>query len=639
MVRTVMSLDEICWKLLMFPWLVKLAHWKGICFNHMKTTTPFPFITLPPNYTFPASTASSAIPFTPLTSPSLTFSTGTTPTGAPFTSTTFPTTSPSVPFTFSTSVVTQTIPVSSLTSTTFITQAPTTTGSGATFPPSTIPNPVLTSTPSTPLFPTVTFTNPPTGTGTLPGAILTSTLSPVTPVTGISPLPTFPTFLSTINPPGLTSTVPTTIAATTVSCPSVPPTCPSSVLTSTTFSGFDPMPSIDPRQTYNDDSCLTPNAQNGICIVYVNCDFILQLLIRNANLRDPAIENYVAQSVCGYSDVTPMVCCPTFRFAHQDSNTTSSFTNPPTVTTAPGSFFFAAVSSSGAGSSTAGPTTVTPSSTGSNRLPTNDADRCGMSNGTHTRVVGGVDAQLNAWPWMAALGYRSTSFELNAGPRFLCGGTLITTLHVLTVAHCIQTALYFVRLGEHDITSDQDGANPVDIYIQRWVVHERYDEKKIYNDIALVLLQKSVTITEAVRPICLPLEAKQRTKDLTYYAPFIAGWGAVGYNGPTAARLQEAQVVVLPVDQCAFNYKLYFPGQIFDDTVLCAGFPQGGKDSCQGDSGGPLMLPELSSNGQYYYYTLIGLISYGYECARAGFPGVYVKVTAYLPWIEANLNF
>uniref|UniRef100_A0A182XHQ9 CLIP domain-containing serine protease n=1 Tax=Anopheles quadriannulatus TaxID=34691 RepID=A0A182XHQ9_ANOQN len=525
-----MSLDEICWKLLMFPWLVKLAHWKGICFNHMKTTTPFPFITLPPNYTFPASTASSAIPFTPLTSPSLTFSTGTTPTGAPFTSTTFATTSPSVPFTFSTSVVTQTIPVPSLTSTTFITQAPTTTGSGATFPPSTISNPVLTSTPSTPLFPTVTFTNPPTGTGTLPGAILTSTLSPVTPVTGISPLPTFPTFLSTINPPGLTSTVPTTIAATTVSCPSVPPTCPSSVLSSTTFSGFDPMPSIDPRQTYNDDSCLTPNAQNGICIVYVNCDFILQLLIRNANLRDPAIENYVAQSVCGYSDVTPMVCCPTFRFAHQDSNTTSSFTNPPTVTTAPGSFFFAAVSSSGAGSSTAGPTT-------------------------------------------------------------------------------------------------------------RWVVHERYDEKKIYNDIALVLLQKSVTITEAVRPICLPLEAKQRTKDLTYYAPFIAGWGAVGYNGPTAARLQEAQVVVLPVDQCAFNYKLYFPGQIFDDTVLCAGFPQGGKDSCQGDSGGPLMLPELSSNGQYYYYTLIGLISYGYECARAGFPGVYVKVTAYLPWIEANLNF
>uniref|UniRef100_A0A4Y0BPW2 Peptidase S1 domain-containing protein n=1 Tax=Anopheles funestus TaxID=62324 RepID=A0A4Y0BPW2_ANOFN len=643
-----MSLDEICWKLLMFPWLVKLAHWKGICVNHLRTTTPFPFITLPPNYTFPGSTVSATIPFTPLTSPSLTFSTGTTPTGPPFTSTTFATASPTAPLTFTTVPITASVTVPTFTSTPFSTQTSTSTVIGSTFPTNTIPNSGVTSTPSTPLFPTVTFTNPPTG-STIPGAILTSTLSPVTPVTGISPLPTFPTFLTTINPPILTSTVP---SITTVSCPPIPPTCPPSVLTSTTFSGFEPMPSIDPRQTFNgcpcidprailvttarNDSCLTPNAQNGICIVYVNCDFILQLLIRNANLHDPSIENYVTQSVCGYSDVTPMVCCPTLRFAHQSTNTTSSVvTSAPTVTTAPGSFFFASISGGGFNPSSG---TVAPS-TGTIKLPTNDADRCGMSNATHTRVVGGVDAQLNAWPWMAALGYRSSSFELSSGPRFLCGGTLITTTHVLTVAHCIQTGLYFVRLGEHDITSDQDGANPIDVYIQRWLVHERYDEKTIHNDIALVLLQKTVIISETIRPICLPLDTKQRTKDITYYAPFIAGWGAVSFNGPSATKLQEAQVVVLPVDQCAFNYKLYFPGQIFDDTVLCAGFPQGGKDSCQGDSGGPLMLPELSTNGQYYYYTLIGLVSYGYECARAGFPGVYVKVTSYLSWIESNINF
>uniref|UniRef100_A0A182Q6I6 Peptidase S1 domain-containing protein n=1 Tax=Anopheles farauti TaxID=69004 RepID=A0A182Q6I6_9DIPT len=356
-----------------------------------------------------------------------------------------------------------------------------------------------------------------------------------------------------------------------------------------------------------------------------------------AELPDPTIETYVAQSVCGYNEVTPMVCCPTLRFAQQSPNFTTTPTTPPTTTAVSGLFFFASASGGAFNPAPTATTASTPSSTV--RLPTNDADRCGMSNGTHTRVVGGVDAQLNAWPWMAALGYRSSSFELNAGSQFLCGGTLITTMHVLTVAHCIQTGFYFVRLGEYDIASDQDGATPVDVYVQRWYVHERYDEKTIHNDIALVLLQKSIAISESIRPICLPLEAKQRTKDLTYYAPFIAGWGAVAFNGPLATKLQEAQVVVLPVDQCAFNYKLYFPGQIFDDTVLCAGFPQGGKDSCQGDSGGPLMLPELASNGQYYYYTLIGLVSYGYECARAGFPGVYVKVTSYLHWIEANLNF
>uniref|UniRef100_A0A182JK15 Uncharacterized protein n=2 Tax=Anopheles atroparvus TaxID=41427 RepID=A0A182JK15_ANOAO len=593
-----MSLDEICWKLLLFPWLVKLAHWKGVCFEHLKTTTPFPFITLPSNFTFPASTVSSPIPFTPLTNPPLTFSTGTptvplttsttlqttSTTVPPTTSTTLQTTSPTVTISFTPTVSTQTVPISTLTSTT---------PGGVTFTTSTIPNTILTSTPSTPLFPTVTFTDPPS-TGT--GGILTSTLSPVTPVTGISPLPTFPSFLTTINPPTLTSTIPTTNAGTlipTVSCPTIPQTCPPSLLTSTTFGGTGSVPNFDPRQIFNGyDSCLTPNAQRGICIVYVNCDLILQLLIRNANLRVPSIETFVAQSVCGYYDVTPMVCCPTLRFVQGTFNvsTTTSAPSFGTTTAATGSFYFANTPATPGTASTgfgAGGSTTT-------RLPTNDADRCGMSNGTHTRVVGGVDAQLNAWPWMAALGYRATSFELNAGPRFLCGGTLITTTHVLTVAHCTQGGLYFVRLGEHDLTSDQDGANPVDIYIQRWLVHERYDATIIRNDIALLWLQRSVAIDETIRPICLPLETRQRTKDLTYYAPFIAGWGAVSFNGPTASKLQEAQVVVLPVDQCAFNYKLYFPNQVFDDTVMCAGFPQGGKDSCQGDSGGPLMLPEVS---------------------------------------------
>ncbi|ETN61854.1 hypothetical protein AND_006474 [Anopheles darlingi] len=655
-----MSLDEICWKLLLFPWLVKFGHWKPICLNHFKTTTPFPFITLPFNYTFPPSTPSSSIPFTPLTSPSLTFSTGspttttpttatTTTTGLTFTSTTFLTTTPTVPVSTSSPFITQTIPLPPITFTNpGGSQGTTPTPGSPTFPTLTVTNPSLTSIISTSLFPTVTFTNPPAPTGsTIPGGIFTSTspLTPITPITGISPLPTFPTFLTTINPPTLTST--SAGPTTTVSCPTVPQTCPPSVLLPTT-PGQQVIPSIDPRQLFNGcpcidphDSCLAPNGQNGICIVYANCDFILQLLIRNSYLHDASIENYVVDSICGYSDTTPMVCCPTLRFAQ--STSTAGVTSSVTSSTSSGSFYFTNIPSSGTTTTTTttiSPNPATPGSpSGSAKLPVNDVDRCGMSNATHLRVVGGVDAQLNAWPWMAALGYRISSFELNSGPRFLCGGTLITTTHVLTASHCVQTGLYFVRLGEYDITSDQDGASPIDVYIQRSVIHERYNEKTIQNDIALLLLQRSITVSDAIRPICLPLDSRQRTKDLTYYAPFIAGWGAIAHNGPTATKLQEAQVVVLPVDQCAFNYKLYFPNQIFDETVVCAGFPQGGKDSCQGDSGGPLMLPELSSNGQYYYYTQIGIVSYGYECARAGFPGVYVKVSAYLPWIEANLNF
>ncbi|XP_055610448.1 venom protease-like [Uranotaenia lowii] len=373
------------------------------------------------------------------------------------------------------------------------------------------------------------------------------------------------------------------------------------------------------------DACYTPDGQPGICIQYTNCDLIVSLLVQNSQKPDQNIQNYVLLSICGNRETSQLVCCPGIRFLPLTTTASSSFffsNTPPPVTTS-------------ANINTPAPTTP---SLGQYKLLTNAADRCGMSNASHVRVVGGVDAQLGAWPWMAALGYRSSSYDPTGGPKFLCGGTLITARHVLTAAHCIQPQLYFVRLGEYDINSSNDGANPVDIYTEKTFVHEQYNEKTIQNDIALVRLQQNAPLSDMIKPICLPLDESIRTRDLTYYSPFVAGWGTTSFRGPTANRLQEVQVIVLPIDQCAFNYKLYFPDQVFDNTVLCAGFPEGGRDSCQGDSGGPLMLPQLSYNGQYYYYNLIGIISYGYECAKAGFPGVYVKVGPYIPWIEAKLN-
>lgn len=62
--------------------------------------------------------------------------------------------------------------------------------------------------------------------------------------------------------------------------------------------------------------------------------------------------------------------------------------------------------------------------------------------------------------------------------------------------------------------------------------------------------------------------------------------------------------------------------------AFCAGSFEGGRDSCQGDSGGGLICDGY----------LTGVVSFGYGCGRASYPGIYTNVFQYKKWIRSQNN-
>lgn len=219
------------------------------------------------------------------------------------------------------------------------------------------------------------------------------------------------------------------------------------------------------------------------------------------------------------------------------------------------------------------------------------------------RIVGGVEARPGAWPWAVSL-----SFYSAGGLLHYCGGALIAPEWVLTAAHCEVGLGDVAVIGRHDLSSEAGEKHRVD----RVLTHRQYDEETQDNDIALLHLN---TPSDA-RPVTLGSEA-QAGDSVT-----VIGWGTLEEGGDVSSTLQEVEVEVVSQAECSQVYTL-------TENMLCAGVPEGGRDSCQGDSGGPLMALQEGD------WLQVGIVSFGFGCARPNAPGVYTRATRYLEWVQA----
>ena len=98
-------------------------------------------------------------------------------------------------------------------------------------------------------------------------------------------------------------------------------------------------------------------------------------------------------------------------------------------------------------------------------------------------------------------------------------------------------------------------------------------------------------------------------------------------GGSTPETLKYVRVPAISNTACNSDY-----GGSITDAMICAGYPGvGGKDACQGDSGGPFIC---NDGGKA---VLAGVVSWGYGCADAAYPGVYARTTHVLDWIKSQM--
>ncbi|XP_072903726.1 transmembrane protease serine 2-like [Hemitrygon akajei] len=151
-----------------------------------------------------------------------------------------------------------------------------------------------------------------------------------------------------------------------------------------------------------------------------------------------------------------------------------------------------------------------------------------------------------------------------------------------------------------------------------------YDTQTKDYDIALMKLLTPFTISDKVRPICLP---NYEQIFPTGSESWVTGWGDEEERGFLSEILRKVEVPLINSEDCR---KKYFSALL--PRMICAGYQKGGFDACQGDSGGPLAIQQSS------IWWLVGSTSWGYGCGRKNKPGIYMEIASARRWIYLQMK-
>ena len=237
-------------------------------------------------------------------------------------------------------------------------------------------------------------------------------------------------------------------------------------------------------------------------------------------------------------------------------------------------------------------------------------------------IIGGVPVpNIADAHWQVAL----VDGDDNRRSQF-CGGTLIAAGWVLTAAHCVDNPRVQKDPKRLDVIAETLNytTGGVRSDVDKIFIHPKWGQTGTQYDFDAALLKLKTPVT-SVQPINV-ISPTGTLPDGTEVR--VTGWGALSEGGPGSAVLMQVNVPVISNAVC--NDPASYGGLV-SAQMFCAGLRDGGLDSCQGDSGGPVMSTISGSK------EVVGIVSWGFGCARKLKYGVYTRVTTVSQWASETM--
>ncbi|KAG5340020.1 KLKB1 protein, partial [Acromyrmex charruanus] len=233
------------------------------------------------------------------------------------------------------------------------------------------------------------------------------------------------------------------------------------------------------------------------------------------------------------------------------------------------------------------------------------------------------------FPWMVALLLKSTT----GGPYiFHCGASIISNRAILTAAHCVANQKLenlIAHFGQWNIGNNIQPLPIQEVKIVAIAIHPSYYNDGLFHDVAVLVLEKPITYSANVLPICLPEQGKVFLAGTRCYG---LGWGSnsFGSEGQYQAELRKVNLPIINQEDCQTRLRSTKLGQYFQlhGSFICAG-GEANKDTCRGDGGGPLVCQ--TATGQFFQ---VGIVSWGIGCGASNVPAVYASVSQHRQWID-----